>query len=236
MPALTPLRPVYTRQLAQRLRAGECLNLVGHDDQGCHRLLTDLLALLPTAVYVDWPAAGDAAHLWQRLGQPAKTLPVDTPAAWAEAWKNAGLPLLLLDHANQGPPLPEGLAAWTLQPAAGLLCASEAPLRQPSWVRGLTPLRLPPLNLKRIREELFRFQPDLPDWVAYASPIFSHPRPYALLQVAERHLRQPLPPERHPGEQVAAWAAELDGRPAPTQAPPAQTWWQRFRLRWQGRR
>ena len=226
MSAITPLRPAFTRQLAQRLRAGAVLNLTGTDDQGCQRLLQDLRALLPDAVYLDWPAVRHAETLWQRLGQPPRDWPGDAPGDWAKAL--GGLPLLLLDHVHQGPPLPEALAAWTLQPAAGLLCASAVPLHQPAWVRTLEPQRLPPLNLKRIREELLRFQPDLPDWVAFASPIFAHPRPYALLQRVGQHLQAGPLPDQHPGDLVAQWAAELDGTAPPPPAPSPTTWWKRL--------
>ncbi|RMG65223.1 MAG: hypothetical protein D6722_16135, partial [Bacteroidetes bacterium] len=89
-----------------------------------------------------------------------------------------------------------------------------------------------PLNLKRIREELLRFQPELPDWVAFASPIFSHPRPYALLQHVGARLQQPLPEGVHPGDLVARWAADLDGRGAPPPAPPRHPWWRRWLPPW----
>ncbi|RMG70874.1 MAG: hypothetical protein D6722_07990, partial [Bacteroidetes bacterium] len=92
----TPLRPTYTRQLAKRLQAGAVLYVLGHDDQGCQRLLTDLQALLPEACYVDWPAVEKAESLWQALGLPGAA-PADEPAAWLAAAAAAGVRLLLLD-------------------------------------------------------------------------------------------------------------------------------------------
>lgn len=257
MPAA--FRPAFTNVLIQRLMQGAAaINLAGSDDQGATRLLEDILnAGLPDVrvILADLAAYQQSYSAFMNdlsagLGLPE---PAEALDEIVEAFElHGGRFILLLNHIDAIWQQPDAdprfgdafiacLGRFALAPNLALLAASSRPLEvritrieqflaQGSFEPEL--LRLPPLALTRILEEIARSGSVLEPPALYAAAIYAHPRPYPLLQyVLEQARTAGLSGRLNPERQIARWIAAFEGREPEAPAPAGlaarlRAWWQ----------
>lgn len=238
---MTAFRPVFTRRLAERLQTGQVFNLTAARGQGSTRLMKDLQAALPEALYLDLADPDlTSAQIWQQATQA-------DAQGWEEIlpiWRQQDVPpVLLLDHldhlanpAHFGKDFFEALQPIWLSPRLGMLFATEQPLGEVgvdfSWPETEV-VALPPLGFKRIKEELMRHFPELKNWTPIATPIFSHPQPYDFMQFAIERMEKEKDLMETPIDHWMPQIIEdynrtfdLDVQPV---RPEEGSWWQRLR-------
>ncbi|MEM6263838.1 MAG: hypothetical protein AAGI38_15095 [Bacteroidota bacterium] len=198
------LRPAFTEKIAQRLRTGRSVLLIGTEGQGGQRLLEDLALLSEEEQEVFQLRMEPVGSHKALLELICEQLKMEEQPSIEDALKQ--LPskswLLISDPVQAIERLVEQQAVDSdfyqmirkANNARVAFFTEGFANRSALNLKGYQEMRLPPLSYTRIKQELERSLPRIGDHSLLTNEVYRHVRPYQLLNFLKkelRHLKEP---------------------------------------------